>query len=76
MPIILESYCMYKDMSRKKCQNYISRTKRPKWCLFKNKKRIPQYKCLKSSCPFFAYTDASEKDYRLFDKVYKKEVGK
>ena len=54
-------------------RNYIPKTKRPKWCRFKNKEKIPQYKCLKSNCQFFAYTDASEKDYLLFNKVYKED---
>jgi len=51
-------------------RNYIPKNKRPKWCLAKNKKKTPQYKCLKSNCPFFAYTNAMESDYKLFDKAY------
>ena len=60
--IILEGYCIYKT------ERKIPKSKKPLWCRSKNKKITPQYKCLRSNCPFFAYTDASEKDYKLFNK--------
>lgn len=56
-------------------KNYIPKSKKPLWCRAKNKENIPQYKCLKSNCPFFAYTDASMKDYKIFGKAYDKGVG-
>ena len=54
-------------------KNYISKEKRPKWCRAYNKKRIPQYKCFRSDCPFFSYTDAEKKVYESFFEVYDKQ---
>lgn len=81
----LETYCMFDSMNKKKWEtiewrtnkkhiiknnNYISKIKRPFWCKKKNKKRIPQYKCLDLNCPFFAYCNSDKKDYLIFDKAY------
>ena len=63
-----------------KNKNYIPKSKRPKWCKEKNKKRIPQFDCLcdnkDKKCPFFAMCEADKKDYNLFYKVWKKQVDK
>ena len=58
----------------KKNEHYISPNKRPSWCKKHNKDFIPRFNCLcdekNGKCPFFAYTNADEKDYRLFNKAY------
>ena len=53
-----------------KNENYIPKTKRPKWCKKKNYKLVPQWKCLGGNCPFFAYTNALKKEYY---KLYKEK---
>ncbi len=55
-----------------KNKNYISKSKRPKWCKNQNKKLIPQFRCMK--CPFFAYTNATRNDYKLFDKTHSEKI--
>lgn len=61
--------------TREKNKHYIPPSKRPKWCKKNNKKRQPNFFCLcddkENKCPFFAYTDADEEDYKLFDKAWK-----
>jgi len=89
--IHLEAFCMFNSMSQKKwtCfeletdkksvhenKDYIPKTKRPKWCVAKNKKKFPQAKCLESACPFFAYWNCPKKDYILFDKIFDKQEEK
>lgn len=66
-PLIFEE-----EATMHKNKNYISKSRRIKWCRVKNKKRIPCYRCLKSNCPFFAYTDVSRKEYFLFYKAMEK----
>lgn len=76
--IILETFCTFRSMNQKKTvknKDYIPKTRRPKWCRSKNKGRVPEYRCLKSNCPFFAYTDAGRKEYMLFKEI-RKEVDK
>ncbi len=83
--IHLEAYCTFNwatqkefhpvGLDGKKCKvmknkNYLHATKRPSWCKKKNKRRIPQYKCLDSKCSFFAYCNSDIKDYRIFDKAF------
>lgn len=58
-------------------KEYIPKSKRPKWCINRNKKRVPQFRCLcngkkMAKCPFFAYTNASVSDYRFLYKKYAK----
>ena len=82
--IHLEAYCMFSSSSKKKWKtvdlkgkinlkenkNYIPKNKGPFWCKKQNKKRIPQYRCLVTKCPFFANCNAERSDYKLFDKAY------
>ena len=49
--------------------HYIPKSKRPKWCVSLNKKRVPQFRCMK--CPFFAHTNAEKRDYKLFNKAWR-----
>jgi hypothetical protein len=87
--IHLEAYCTFSWATQKefhpvgldgkkyrvmKNKNYIPANKRPSWCKKRNKKKFPQYKCLESHCPFFCYCNANEKDYRIFDKAYTKNI--
>ena len=62
--------------SKKRCtienKNYNSKNKRPNWCKKQNRKKIPQYRCLISKCPFFSFVNSSSKDYRKFDKAFSK----
>jgi len=58
-------------------KNYIPKTERPNWCKKSNKKLLPQYRCLchrGKQCPFFAYTDADKKSYKIFNAVYNKII--
>ena len=60
-------------------KNYIPPSERPKWCIKQNKELIPQFRCLchgGKQCPFFAYTNADKKEYKLFNKVYNDMIDK
>lgn len=68
-----------KDKKPLKRQNkdYISPTKRPKWCKKDNKELIPKFKCLsddsEDKCPFFGYCEFEEYDIKKpRNKVKKK----
>lgn len=51
-------------------EHYISPNKRLSWCKKYNKERIPNYKCLKDNCPFFAYSNGQKKLYNFMRKFY------
>ena len=57
-----------------KNNNYIPKSQRIQWCRTGNKNKVPCYRCLKSNCPFFAYTDSDKSDYKLFNKAIKEEI--
>jgi len=55
--------------------NYIPKSNRPKWCRNNNKEFIPQFRCMcfgknNIRCPFFSFTNADKKDYKIFNKVW------
>lgn len=66
------------DKSQKKIiknLSYISKEQRPKWCVDKNNKLVPQFKCLcngkkANHCPFFGYNNAEKKDYKTMEAAY------
>ena len=95
--IIIEGYCMFDHLSKKKHtyyelidietmktgrktiminKNFIPPSKRPKWCVKQNKRRVPQYRYifLKEKCSFFAYINAEKSDYNKLDRAYKKSI--
>ena len=57
-----------------------AREKRPKWCKKKNRKRIPQFRCLcdrnDNRCPFFAMVNVTKKEYRIFFEAWEKMIEK
>ena len=62
-----------------KNKNYTPKYKRPKWCKSKNKRFIPQFRCLcngkyDKKCTFFAFCNANKKDYLIFDKAWEKSI--
>ena len=54
-----------------KNKSYIPKKEIPRWCRKKNTYRIPQFKCL--GCPFFAYVNARQLDYKQLFKRYQKQ---
>ncbi len=94
--IIVEGYCLFRSLSRKKWKtvpldgrrktiimenkNYIPKIKRPEWCRKRNRKRVPQFRCLcdknDKRCPFFAMTETSKKEYKMFFKEWNKMISK
>ena len=51
----------------RKNDHYVSPKLRPKWCIRKNKKFVPQFSCFcygkkNDKCPFLAFTEADRKD--------------
>jgi hypothetical protein len=56
-------------------ENYISPSCRPKWCVKRNKKFVPQFLCFchrESRCPFLAFTEATSKDKRIMFEAWHK----
>lgn len=93
--IIVEGYCLFRSLSKKdwetiECktkkkrmirnEQYIPKKERPKWCKKKNKKRVPQFRCLcdknNDRCPFFGMTNVSKKEYRIFFESWEKMIQK
>jgi hypothetical protein len=91
--ILIEGFCVFESASKKqwemvdlegkkseimKNEHYIPKSKRPKWCVKSNKRRIPQFECLcgekEQKCPFFAMCDADKEDYLLFSKAWSKTI--
>lgn len=52
-----------KSAKTEKNEGYVPPSKRPKWCIKRNKGRIPRFECLagfekeEGKCPFFAYCE-------------------
>ena len=70
----------WEPFKTKKCKptknkGYIPKSCRPNWCKKNNKKRVPCFRCLNykgKTCPFFAYTNADKKYYKMFFKEFDK----
>jgi hypothetical protein len=63
-----------KNKSVHKNTNYIPKTNRPAWCKKHNKMFVPEFRCLchgDKTCPFFAYTNATKKDYETMMKAWR-----
>lgn len=50
-----------------KNSDYINPQERPRWC---KQRKVPNARCLASKCPFFAWSNAEMKVYRILYKNY------
>ncbi|MFH1511213.1 MAG: hypothetical protein ABIF10_05960 [Candidatus Woesearchaeota archaeon] len=66
-----------KEVKIRDNNNYIPRSQRPDWCRRRNKKFVPQHRCLGGQhgrCPFFSFCDGTKGIYKWVSKYYDKKA--